>query len=93
MSNFIEITLRHGCSPVNFLLIFITPFSKTPLGGCLYLSYFKKLSGIILPLEARDDDIQMSDIKIFLWFYMLKILKIPEQVISIATTTATYLAN
>ena len=27
-SSFIEITLRHGCSPVNSLLIFRTPFSK-----------------------------------------------------------------
>ena len=28
-SNFTEITLRHGCSPVNLLLIFRTPFSKS----------------------------------------------------------------
>ena len=27
-SNFIEMTLRHGCSPVNFLHIFRTPFTK-----------------------------------------------------------------
>ena len=27
-SNFIEITLRHGYSPVNFLHIFRTPFPK-----------------------------------------------------------------
>ena len=27
-SNFIEITLRHGCSPVNLLHIFRTPFLK-----------------------------------------------------------------
>ena len=27
-SNFIEITLRYGCSPVNLLHIFITPFPK-----------------------------------------------------------------
>ena len=27
-SNFIEITLRHGCSPVNLLNIFRTPFLK-----------------------------------------------------------------
>ena len=27
-SNFIEITLRHGCSPVNLLHIFRTPFTK-----------------------------------------------------------------
>ena len=27
-NNFIEITLRHGCSPVNLLYIFITPFPQ-----------------------------------------------------------------
>ena len=30
-SNFIEITLQHGCSPVNLLHIFRTPFLATPL--------------------------------------------------------------
>ena len=29
-SNFIEITLRHGCSPVNLLYIFRTPLPKNP---------------------------------------------------------------
>ena len=38
-SNFIKITLRHGCSPVNLLHIFGTPFPKNtsgwlPLAGC-----------------------------------------------------------
>ena len=33
-SNFIEITLRHGCSPVNLLRIFRNFFLKTPLDGC-----------------------------------------------------------
>ena len=28
LSNFIEITLRHGCSPVNLLHIFRTPFTE-----------------------------------------------------------------
>ena len=28
LCNFIEITLRHGCSPVNLLHIFRTPFLK-----------------------------------------------------------------
>ena len=28
ISNFIEITLRHGCSPVNLLHTFRTPFSR-----------------------------------------------------------------
>ena len=34
-SNFIEITLRHGCSPVNLLHIFRTPFTKNTSGRLL----------------------------------------------------------
>ena len=34
-SNFIEIALRHGCSPVNLLHIFRTPFYKNTSGGLL----------------------------------------------------------
>ena len=34
-SNFIEITLRHGCSLVNLLHIFRTPASKNTSGGLL----------------------------------------------------------
>ena len=34
-SIFIEIALRHGCSPVNLLPIFITPFSKNTFGALL----------------------------------------------------------
>ena len=34
-SNFIEIALRHGCSPVNLLLIFRTPFPRNTSGGLL----------------------------------------------------------
>ena len=33
--NFIEITLQHGCSPVNLLHIFRTPFSKYTSGWLL----------------------------------------------------------
>ena len=33
--NFIEITLRHGCSPGNFLDIFRTPFTKNTSGWLL----------------------------------------------------------
>ena len=36
-SKFTEITLRHGCSPVNLLHIFRTPFLKNTSGG-LFLS-------------------------------------------------------
>ena len=34
-SNFIEITLQHGCSPVNSLHIFRTPFTKNTSGRLL----------------------------------------------------------
>ena len=33
--NFIEITLRHGCSPVNLLHIFRTPFPRNTSGWLL----------------------------------------------------------
>ena len=33
--NFIEITLRHGCSPLNLLHIFRTAFTKNTSGGLL----------------------------------------------------------
>ena len=35
LCNFIEITLRHGCSPVNLLYIFRTPFLKNTSGRLL----------------------------------------------------------
>ena len=35
LCNFIEITHRHGCSPVNLLHIFTTPFPRNTSGGLL----------------------------------------------------------
>ena len=50
--NFIEITLRHGCFPVNLLPVFETPFQGTLLDGCLCLfsliSYFLKVAFILV---------------------------------------------
>ena len=39
-SNFNEITLRHGCSPVNLLHFFGTPFLKITSGWLLLNNYF-----------------------------------------------------
>ena len=44
LCNFIEITLRHGCYPVNLLYILRTPFSKKTSGRLLlncFVSYLK----------------------------------------------------
>ena len=45
-SNFIEIAFRHGCSPVNLLHIFRTPFPKNNSRGILPFSC--RLSRIML---------------------------------------------
>ena len=45
MTNFIEIALQHGCSPVNLLHIFRI-FLRTPLDGC----FCKKL---VITLDVR----------------------------------------
>ena len=37
LCGFIEIALRHGCSPVNLLHVFNTPFSKNTSGRLLLL--------------------------------------------------------
>ena len=45
-SNFIEITLRYGCSPVNLLHIFRTPFPKNTSKWLLpddFCSYYQKI--------------------------------------------------
>ena len=39
-SNFIEITLRHGCSPANLLHIFRIPFPKNTSGRLLLKKFF-----------------------------------------------------
>ena len=39
LRSFIEITLRHECSPVSLMCIFRTPFTKNT-SGCLFLGLF-----------------------------------------------------
>ena len=59
--NFIEITLRHGCSHVNLLHIFRIPFPKNNSGGLL-LSDTEAYLGIG----------QSSMIEIFVVYYFCK---------------------
>ena len=41
--NFVEIALRHGCSPVNLLHIFRTPFLKNTSGWLVLLLVIQKI--------------------------------------------------
>ena len=51
--NFIEIALRHGCSPVHLLHIFKTPFPKnTPRRPLLNFAYFQNIFNKILTLKV-----------------------------------------
>ena len=66
-SNFIEITFRHGCSPVNLLHIFKTPFPKNT-SEWLLLPYFRyslvyrsKCYGLLESIEIEEDKTQMLD--------------------------------
>ena len=56
-SNFIEITLRYGYSPVNILHIFRTPFLRAPLNGnfwrCIASLTFISFSKVLLATEWR----------------------------------------
>ena len=52
-SNFIEIALRHGCSPVNLLHLFRAPFSKNTFGGLLLNQGRFRLSFITLDHYER----------------------------------------
>ena len=49
-SNFVEITLRHGCSSTNLLHIFRAPFYKNTSGGLL-LIMLKIFINVILKLR------------------------------------------
>ena len=65
-SNFIEILLRHGCSPVNLLHIFRTPFSNTSgrllLQLVLILSYFSTVSLKTCRYSGEVNETKMSSL-------------------------------
>ena len=46
--NFIEVARRHGCSPVNLLHIFRTPFPKNTPGRLLLMLYKQKVKTFYL---------------------------------------------
>ena len=52
LCNFIEITLRHGCSPVNLLHIFRTPFTMNTSGWLLLYLLFD--SSLTKALEKKN---------------------------------------
>ena len=56
-SNFIQITLQHGCSAVNLLHIFRTPFAKNTSGGLLlFYARFKLFRGVFRTLSNIYDE-------------------------------------
>ena len=73
LCSFIEIALWHGCSPVNLLHIFRTPFPKNTSGRLLlalirypfvYTLFPKKLFGIIaLRIIAKFSIVRRIDLK------------------------------
>ena len=52
-SNYIEIALRHECSPVNLLHIFRTPFPKNTFGGLLLYTKWKPREKFFILKERR----------------------------------------
>ena len=57
LCNFIEITLRHACFPVNLLHIFRTPFSKNTAGWLLLV--------MVKNAEVYSNPWQISKMKLF----------------------------
>ena len=50
--NFIEIILRHGCSPVNLMNVFGIPFTKN-ISGRLLLKKPRKIVRILKIIKTR----------------------------------------
>ena len=59
LSNFIEITLRRGCFPVNLLHIFRTPFPKNTSGWLLLLLLGKHLWGTVCVCQKSFERLEL----------------------------------
>ena len=78
LSNFIEIALRHGCSPVNLQRIFRTPFNKNISGGLLLtLSSFQFFfsgkehhhkNNHLCKISFLNDIWSLSNVKLTFWW-------------------------
>ena len=69
LCNFIEITLRHGCSPVNLLHIFRTPFPRNTSGGLLISS--PRLLSVTISTDQLLKD----------WQTVLRVLRVDRQIL------------
>ena len=60
-SNFIEITHRHGCYPVNLLHTFRTPFTETPLDGWFYQGEISQIKKSFLLTMKKKGSIELLE--------------------------------
>ena len=71
LCNFIEIALRHGCSPVNLLHIFRTPFPRNTSGRLLLIHFILHIllytSFTFTITSARLDPNPVDVIKLSIW--------------------------
>ena len=63
LCSFIEIALRHGCSPVNLLHIFRTPFLRTPLDGCFWIYLLKSYCFQCFKIILSNSEAKYSSVK------------------------------
>ena len=79
-SNCIEITLRNGCSPVNLLHVFRTPFLKSTSGRLhLDLNKFKKILNSKKFSQVRH--IRLNEFRRISWRYEVVLKKISYDLI------------
>ena len=69
LCNSIEIRLRHGCSPVNSLHIFRTPFPKNTSGGLLWRTQNKYLRSNRLSYSINTYNIHLRYLKMNVFLF------------------------